>query len=186
MSVTVAKADDATKLETFSDTPVAAAIFGAPVNVGLALIANVEPVPVCEAMAVALPVEVIGPVRFAFVVTVAALPVTLPAMGAVTVSAASVPTLVKLEAVTPEARVAPVRVPAAAVTVIGAVPSKFTPLMARGVARAVAVAARVEVAAFPVVLWFSVGKSAATAIVSAPVVVVDLTIPVASAAVPAE
>ena len=33
---------------------------------------NVVPVPVCDAIAVALPVEVIGPVRFALVVTVPA------------------------------------------------------------------------------------------------------------------
>ncbi len=44
-----------------------------------------------------------------------------------------VPVLVKLEAVTPEARVDPESVPAAAVTVIGAVPSKSTPLIARAV-----------------------------------------------------
>ena len=36
---------------------------------------------------------------------------------------------------------------------IAAVPSTFTPLMARGVIKAVAVAA------FPVVLWLSVGKA---------------------------
>ena len=43
-----------------------------PVIVGLALITNVEPVPVCEATDVALPIDVIGPVRLAFVVTVSA------------------------------------------------------------------------------------------------------------------
>ncbi len=42
--------------------------------VGLWFITKVDPVPVCAATAVALPTEVIGPVRFAFVVTVAALP----------------------------------------------------------------------------------------------------------------
>jgi hypothetical protein len=72
-------------------------------------------------------------------------PVTLPVIGAVTVSPASVPTLVRLDAVTLDARVAPLNVPAAAVTVIAAVPSKFTPLIARAVCNAVAVAA------FPVV-----------------------------------
>jgi hypothetical protein len=51
------------------------AVHAAPVIVGVAIvglvsITNVLPVPVCEATAVALPVEVIGPVRFAFVVTV--------------------------------------------------------------------------------------------------------------------
>jgi hypothetical protein len=39
------------------------------VSVGDACITNVDPVPVWAATAVALPVEVIGPVRFAFVVT---------------------------------------------------------------------------------------------------------------------
>ena len=38
-------------------------------SVGDVFITNVVPVPVCDATAVALPVEVIGPVRFAFVVT---------------------------------------------------------------------------------------------------------------------
>ena len=50
-----------------------------------------------------------------------------------------VPTLVREDAVTPEFKVEPVRVPAAAVTVIAAEPSKFTPLIARAVARVVAV-----------------------------------------------
>lgn len=45
-----------------------------PVKLGEADIAKVLPVPVCEAMEVALPIEVIGPVRLALVVTVAALP----------------------------------------------------------------------------------------------------------------
>ena len=80
------------------------------------------------------------------------------------------------EAVTLGANVVPVTVPAAAVTVIAALPSKATPLIALGV---------VSVAADPVVLWFNVGKSAATAVVNAPVPVVVFTIPVAKAAVPA-
>jgi len=55
-------------------------IFGV-VSVGLACITNVVPVPVCAAIAVAFPEDVIGPVRFALVVTVpavnpAAVPVT--------------------------------------------------------------------------------------------------------------
>ena len=73
------------------------------IRVGEVFITNVLPVPVCEAMAVELPTLVIGPVRFALVVTVAALPVVelelpviLPTMGLVTVRLASVPTLVKL------------------------------------------------------------------------------------------
>lgn len=44
----------------------------------------------------------------------------------------------------------------------------------------------VTVAAFPVVFWFSVGKSDAVAIDNVPVLVVDFKIPVANAAVPAE
>lgn len=44
----------------------------------------------------------------------------------------------------------------------------------------------VRVAALPVVFWFNVGKSAATAIDNPPVVVVDFRIPVANADVPAE
>jgi hypothetical protein len=43
-----------------------------PVNVGAIDIANVVPVPVCEAIDVTFPVLVIGPVRFALVVTVPA------------------------------------------------------------------------------------------------------------------
>ncbi len=46
---------------------------------------------------------------------------------------AMVLTDVRLLAVTPDARVFPVSVSAAAVTVIAALPSKFTPLMARAV-----------------------------------------------------
>ena len=45
------------------------------ISVGLVSITNLVPVPVCEAMLVAFPEEVIGPVRLAFVVTVLALPV---------------------------------------------------------------------------------------------------------------
>jgi hypothetical protein len=52
-----------------------------------------------------------------------------------------VPTLVRDELTTVELRVVPVRVPAAAVIVIAAEPSKLTPLMARGVAKVVAVVA---------------------------------------------
>ena len=43
-------------------------------SVGEVFITKVLPVPVCEATAVALPTEVMGPVRLALVVTVAALP----------------------------------------------------------------------------------------------------------------
>jgi hypothetical protein len=51
------------------------------VSVGDACITNVVPVPVCAATAVALPVEVIGPVRLAFVVTDPAVrPAAVPVM----------------------------------------------------------------------------------------------------------
>ena len=94
-------------------------------NVGVA--ANTAaPVPVSSVRAVrscaevnepstaAFPVEVICPVRFAFVVTVAALPLTLPVIVALTVKPVSVPTDVRLDETTLEASVVPVRVPAAA------------------------------------------------------------------------
>jgi hypothetical protein len=45
------------------------------VIVGEVLITNVVPVPVWDVMAVAFPTDAIGPVKFAFVVTVAAFPV---------------------------------------------------------------------------------------------------------------
>jgi hypothetical protein len=89
---------------------------------------------VCRAVAVA-----------AFPVVLPELPVTLPAIGAVTVS--------------------PVRVP--------------TEVIAGW-------AAAVTVAALPVVFWFNIGKSPATAIVNAPVVVVLFRIPVVRAEVPRE
>jgi hypothetical protein len=65
-------------------------------------------------MVVALPTEVTGPVKFAFVVTVAALPVTLPTIGAVTVKFTSVPTVVKFDPVTVDFKVVPVNVSASA------------------------------------------------------------------------
>lgn len=105
------------------------------------------PLPIIEArtflapIVVALPELVTSPVKLALVVTVAAFPVTLPAIGAVTVRVARVPTEVREDAVTPDDRVDPVSVPAAAVTVIAAVPSKATPLMFRAVASFVAVPA---------------------------------------------
>ena len=68
--------------------------------VGDVFITNVEPVPVCAATAVALPVEVIGPVRLALVVTVEALPEIEPAIVFVNVC---VPAHV-LEVVVPKAR----------------------------------------------------------------------------------
>jgi hypothetical protein len=95
------------------------------IRVGEVFITNVLPVPVCEAMAVVLPTLVIRPVRFALVVTVAALPVVepelpviLPRMGLVTVRLTSVPTLVRLELVTVAFRLFPVKVPAAAAGIL--------------------------------------------------------------------
>jgi len=57
----------------------------------------------------------------------------------------NVPTEVSEEAVTVDLSVSPVRVPAAAVTVIGAEPSKSTPLIALAVAKVTAVVAVPEV-----------------------------------------
>jgi hypothetical protein len=90
---------------------------------------------------VTLPTEVISPVLFALAVTVAALPVIDPEIGAVTVSPDNVPTLVREDETTVDFKVVPVKVLASAVTVIGALPSKLTPLIALGVARVLAVAA---------------------------------------------
>jgi hypothetical protein len=118
------------------------------IRVGEVFITNVLPVPVCEAMAVELPTLVIGPVRFALVVTVAALPVVelelpviLPTMGLVTVRFVRVPTLVKLDPVTVDFRLVPINVPASAGTVIFPVPSKATPFIFLAVANLVAVPA---------------------------------------------
>src|ERR1700680_3198251 len=79
----VASDPGAAGVNPFIVAAVATPMFGVT-SVGLALITNVEPVPVCAATAVAFPVEVIGPVRLAFVVTVpavrpAAVPVRLVA-----------------------------------------------------------------------------------------------------------
>jgi hypothetical protein len=76
---------------------------------------------------------------------VAALPVMLPEIGAVTVRFVRVPTEVKDEESTLAASVLPVKVPASAmaeaVMLMLDVPSKATPLIVLGVAKAVAVAA---------------------------------------------
>jgi hypothetical protein len=60
--------------DNVSEVPEATPIFGVT-KVGLVSTTNFVPVPVCEAMEVALPIEVITPVKFALVVTVAAFPV---------------------------------------------------------------------------------------------------------------
>ena len=84
-----------------------------------------------EPSELAFPTEVIAPVRFAFVVTVAALPVMLPEIGFVTVKFVSVPTDVRDELKIFDASVAPVNVPASAAIVMFEDPSKLTPLMVR-------------------------------------------------------
>ena len=80
----------------------------------------------------------VSPVKL---VAVAAFPVTLPAIGLVTVKFANVPTLVKLEPVTVDFNVVPVNVSAAAGALISALPSNATPLMFFEAANLVAVAA---------------------------------------------
>ena len=98
-------------------------------------------------MVVAFPIDVTGPVKLAFVVTVlavvavvavAALPAILPNIGLVTVKLVKVPTLVKLELVIVDFKVVPVKVPASAVTVTFSVPSNATPLIVLAVANLVA------------------------------------------------
>ena len=80
-------------------------------------------------------------------VTLSAVPVTLPAIGLVTVKLVNVPTLVKPEAVTVDFKVVPVNVsadatPAAAdEIVISVLPSNATPLIFIAVANLVAVPA---------------------------------------------
>ena len=59
--------------------PVAAPILGVT-SVGEAFMTKVDPVPVWDAMDVALPTDVMGPVRLALVVTVDALPFRLAVM----------------------------------------------------------------------------------------------------------
>lgn len=72
-----------------------------PLSVGVAIVGevsttNLVPVPVCEAIDVALPDEVIGPVRLALVVTVAALPVIEPTMLLVTVRSMNQPLTIRV------------------------------------------------------------------------------------------
>ena len=117
---------------------------------------------------------------FIMPLTVPAPPYDEPIAVAFHVPLVSVPTLVSDDVTTLEFSVVPVRVPAAAVTVIFDAPVKATPLIFAPGESAEAVAA------LPVVFWFRVGKSAATAIVKAPVDVVLFRMPVARADVPAE
>jgi hypothetical protein len=67
-------------------------------RVGLACMTKVDPVPVWAATAVVFPLEVIGPLRLALVVTVAELPVQLPELPEV---------LAALLGISPELRVVP-------------------------------------------------------------------------------
>lgn len=90
-------------------------------------------------MEAAFPTDVIGPVKLALVVTVAAFPDTDPVMVFVTVRFKRVPTEVREEAKTVAFSVAPVKVPAAAVTTMLPVPSKDTVFMVLAVCKAVAV-----------------------------------------------
>jgi hypothetical protein len=93
----------------------AVAVDALPVRAPVKVVAAIEPVPVMLLVPIARVPPIVRPAR--------------------------VPTEVRDEAVTPEFRVEPVSVPAAAVTVIAAEPSKLVPLIARGVARVVAVEA---------------------------------------------
>ena len=74
-------------------------------------------------------------------VAVAAFPVIEPAIGAVTVSPANVPTEVNDEFTILAGKVVPVKPEAAAGTVMSAVPSKASPFIVLAVASLVAVAA---------------------------------------------
>jgi hypothetical protein len=93
------------------------------------------------AVRVKVPVFTVRAVVKVALVTVAALPVMLPAMGLVTVRLVSVPTLVREDVTTDEFNVVPVNVPAAAVTVMSADPLNDTPLMFLAVCNVVAVEA---------------------------------------------
>ena len=72
--VSVAPVAGAVTVILFMVVAVAAPIVGVT-SVGEVSTTNFVPVPVCEAIEVAFPTEVITPVRFAFVLTVLALPV---------------------------------------------------------------------------------------------------------------
>jgi Rieske Fe-S protein len=108
-----------------------------PVNVAAS---DVAVMLILEVPLNATPLIVLG---VASAVAVAALPVTLPEIGAVTVRLPSVPTEVKDEESTFAASVLPVKVAASdvAVMLILEVPLNATPLIVLGVANAVAVAA---------------------------------------------
>lgn len=101
-------------------------------------------------------------------VTFAALPVTLPEIGLVTVKSAKVPTEVNEELTTFEFKVVPVNVPAAAVKVISEEPSKAVPLIFLDAANLVAVAA------FPPMLKFATGVEDVTENGAVPVAILEM------------
>lgn len=125
-SVRVAEVAGAVIVTLFIDVAVATPRTGVT-KVGVVSTTNFEPVPVCEVIDVALPTEVITPVRLAFVttvatfptevtppvklalvVTVAALPVTEPAIAFVTVRSVNQPLTIRVpvEPIIPLASVA--------------------------------------------------------------------------------
>jgi hypothetical protein len=99
------------------------------------------------AIVVVFPVDVTIPVKFAFVVTVPAFPVTLATIGLVTVRLPNVPTEVNDELTIAGFNVVPVKAAAlaAVLIVISDEPSKATPFIFFGAASFVAVPA------FPVI-----------------------------------
>jgi hypothetical protein len=128
-----------------------------PDKFATALFANMLFVIAPLAMEVALPTLVTTPVKFALVVTVAALPVVdWFQVGVVPVNneygiapAVKVPTLVKLEFTTDDFKVLPLKVPASAIIVISALPSKGTPFIF------LVAASFVAVPALPVIVVWS-------------------------------
>jgi hypothetical protein len=174
LSVTVVPLTVKLPLRT-NDVPVAAPILGVT-KVGEVSTTNFVPVPVCEAIEVAFPTEVITPVKFALVVTVAALPVVfwfkVGKVQFVKVPLDGVP------------RAGVINVGLVFITKVEPVPVWFATEVAlpTEVIGPVKFALVVTVAAFPVVDWLRVGKSLATAIEGTPVAVVFFNIPVAKAA----
>lgn len=127
---------------TLKLVPVAAPMFGVT-SVGLVFITNVEPVPVCAATEVALPEDVIGPVKLALVVTLPAVKPDAVPVQFVKTPLAGVPsagaTKVLLESVSVPANVASVPLTAGRVRVVVAVCARVVlnaPVVAKSPARA--------------------------------------------------
>lgn len=97
--VRVAAVAGAVRATLFIEVAVATQRTGV-MSVGVLSTTNLVPVPVCEAIAVVLPVLVIGQVKLALVVTVAEFPVIEPAIGLVTSKSVNQP-FVTLVAVAP-------------------------------------------------------------------------------------